>query len=108
MIILSLILLILLVNYFVIKKTKRISINISSFIILPLIPSITYVWLDIIKNDYEFWYKFLESGSFILSLISLPVVLGLLLYFGLIYWFTFTLLIVEFFVVRRFNKYSVL
>ncbi|AZB41543.1 hypothetical protein CEF21_04100 [Bacillus sp. FJAT-42376] len=104
MVILSLILLILLINFYVLIKTKKRIIYYTSFVILPLIPSLTSVWLEIQKEDVSFWLQFLETGSFILSLISLPFIIWFLLLFGLIYLTAFILLVIEFWTVRRFYQ----
>ncbi len=97
---LAFLLFILLVNYFV-MKTNKISICVISIIFLPLIPSIGAVWLEMIRNDYSFWFQFLETGYFILSLMSLPAILGLIFYFASIYILSTTFLVIEYFVVRR-------
>ncbi|MTH53678.1 hypothetical protein GKZ89_09705 [Bacillus mangrovi] len=101
MIILAITLFIILLNYFLIVKTNKKIVLIPAIVLLPLAPSITGVWLELQKEEIQFILQFLESGSFYLSIMAFPVILWLPLWFGMIYSAGAALLIIEFFLVRR-------
>ncbi|MGM0807096.1 MAG: hypothetical protein ACQET8_20370 [Bacillota bacterium] len=94
---LLLILLILLLGYLIFNKTTRYKWVIFS--IFPLLPSLTFVVTEI--EQHAFWLRFLETGSFVLSIISLPVILYLLMGFFFIYTVSFLCLFGEYMLLNK-------
>ncbi|MBN3555712.1 hypothetical protein JYA63_15650 [Fictibacillus nanhaiensis] len=72
---------ILILGFLIFKRTTRYKWVVLS--IFPFFPSLTFVVTEIKQN--AFWLRFLETGFFVLSIISLPVILYIMLGFFFIY-----------------------
>ena len=86
-------------HYVLLKKTNNKILRVCSCLALPLFPAVLYVGVKM--QGLQYFWENLDQGAFIFSLISLPYVFGLVLWFCLIYLGTFIVLLIEDFWVSR-------
>ncbi|MBN3554041.1 hypothetical protein JYA63_07195 [Fictibacillus nanhaiensis] len=95
-----LILSILTLGFLIFRRTTRYKWVVLS--ILPLLPSLTFVVTEFKQN--AFWLRFLETGSFVLSIISLPVILYIMIGFFFIYTVCFLCLFGQYMLLNKPKK----
>ncbi|MGX1195876.1 hypothetical protein [Metabacillus sp. SLBN-84] len=104
MIILCLTLAVLAINHLIMRNTNKRLVQLSSLILLPVVPAAAYVWMTLIEDDMISWFQLYQSGSFLHFLLFLPIVMGLVVWFCIVYSAVLAILLLDFLAVRKTRK----